>query len=40
MIKPTSLEPLIAPGLETLNLMDLTPYFSFIKDAIFSARVS
>jgi hypothetical protein len=40
MIKPTSFEPLMAPGFETLNLIDSTPYLSLTKEAIPSARVS
>ena len=40
MIKPTSSEPLIAPGFDTLNFIDSTPYSSLTNDAMPSASVS
>ena len=40
MIRPTSFEPLIAPGFDTLSFIDSTPYSFFTKKAMPSARVS
>ena len=39
-MSPTSLAPRSAPGFDTRNLIDSTPYVSFTSDAIHSARDS